>query len=546
MDDLELDELVRNTVIRIADGAPQPHPFPASSNAVDRGGGLGRPIRWMEGHSRLALVAVATTVAMTGGWLASSAGLFDRSIDVEATDEGVVASSASGANTGVDQAWPTVTPGAELIPSDALAPRRLIFGPGDEPTDVVEDYLTDRLPDLAAIPDGLVIEEIETVDGHAVFGWLSDVADVRVNGWIYLLEADGSWWVVAAVTEGVDAHRVVYDLERVVALITSTGDEPLVMDLVDIDTGEPFEPVSGETPAAAPSERRLGVAGRSERLGDVETIEIDTPVGRQRFAVRIQAVGGTPLTITEFTVSQENAEMALTLFVEPAAVDTVAAALEADIRTADYQLRDAADTQDDYRRLFSDASAVTEIWDEAAGLESISLALATNDPTAVVIEELGQLDGVLAVVATPSPSSSEHEEAAAREYAECPVTQPPREAFVPPEPWPATPALDGLAWYGTDDLWTVIEIGGSVENKSVWWSAKFPGGTDEPNPPLTVTFERLDTGAAPIVYDAPGTNGFTDADQWFMINGLEPREAGCWRATATYKGTALSYIYEAP
>ncbi len=443
MDDLEFDELIRDAVAGIADNAPQPYPFPTSSTAVDHGDGSRGRDGWKDGRGRLALVAVAAVIALAGGWLTSNAGWLDRSIDIEATDDGAV---PNGSRTGTGSGWPTMMPGAELIPPDALEPGRFIFGPGDEPANVVGDYLADRLADLAAAPGGLAIQEIETVDGHAVFGWSYDIADVNANGWVYLLEAERSWWVVAAISEGVDAHRVFHDLQRVAGLVTSAGDEPLVIDLVDIDTGDPFQPATGEALGVGPMGRRqLGTAGRSERLGDAETIEIDTPVGREQFAIRIQAVGGTPLTITEFTVRQGTAE-------------------------------------------------------EPAGLESTT----------------------------------------------CAVTRPPEVAFVPPQPWPATPPSDDWAWYGTDELWTVIEIDGSTENKSVWWSAEFPGGTDEPNPPLTVTFERLDADVAPIEFDAPGTNAFTTADQWFMINGLEPREPGCWRATATYKGTTLSYTYEVP
>ncbi|MEM7342020.1 MAG: hypothetical protein AAF467_25485 [Actinomycetota bacterium] len=546
MDDVEFDERMRNAVTGIADGAPPPHPFPAPTGGADQGDGLGRRRRVMDHRSRLALVAAAVAVLLTGGWLAASAGLFDQSVDIAATDEGAGMSSAVAPNPGRSQEWPTVTPGADLIPLGALEPRRVIFGPGDEAATAAADYLADRLPDLAATPDGLVIEEVETVDGHAVFSWSYDIADVSTTGWVYLLEAEGSWWVVAAVSDGVDARRVAYDLRRVTGLITATGDNALVVDLVDIDTGEPFQPATGDTVDPGPSGRQLGTAGRSERLDGEETIDIDTPVAREQFAIRIQAVGGTALTITEFTVSAETAETVLILFVEPAAINAVVAALAADDRTGDYQRHDAAETRVDEQRLVSAAPELAEIWDAGSELESVSLALATTDPIAAVIEELRLLEGVVAVVPAPSPSPPDDEEAATPARGECPTTQPPEEAFVPPAPWPATPASDNMAWYGTDELWTVIEIDWPIENKSVWWSAQFPGGPDEPNPPLTVIFERLDADLPPIVYDAPGTNAFTDADQWFMINGREPTESGCWQATATYRGTTLSYIFEVP
>lgn len=406
MDDLEFDELVRRAVSGIADRSPQPHPFPSFDDTVAAGEDSGESRRRMNGRSRLVSVAVVSAVVLLGGWLVSVGGLWDRSVEVVATDEQAVWPTDSGTGAEGDRVWPTMTPGADLIPLDALEPSAFIFGPAEEAAVVAENYLADRLPDLASIPDGLVVDQIEIVDGHAVFGWSYDVADVSAAGWLYLLRADGSWWVVAATSEGIDAHRFSHGSQGLTGLVTSRGDESLVIDLVDIDTGEPFEPTTGAALPPGPVGRRLGTAGASERLGDEQRIEIETPVGRGQFAIRIQAVGGTALTITEFVVGQEVAETDLTLFVEPTAIDAVAAALEADDRTAAYQLRSAANTRSDYRRLFSDTPELAEIWDEAAELESISVALATTDPPTAVIEDLLQIDGVLAVAPTPSPSSS--------------------------------------------------------------------------------------------------------------------------------------------
>lgn len=127
----------------------------------------------------------------------------------------------------------------------------------------------------------------------------------------------------------------------------------------------------------------------------------------------------------------------------------------------------------------------------------------------------------------------------------CPVTAPPDPAFVPPDPWPASPTSAEFAWYGSDALWTVVDAtGGDVQNKSVWWSAKFPGGGEEEAPEIAVVYDRLDVEADPIVFPSPGTNASTATDGHFMINGVEPDDPGCWRGTATYKGATLSYVFE--
>ena len=141
--------------------------------------------------------------------------------------------------------------------------------------------------------------------------------------------------------------------------------------------------------------------------------------------------------------------------------------------------------------------------------------------------------------------ASERVEASAAD-AVCAVTVPPSEPFVPPNPWPAVPSSDDFVWYGSDDLWTVLEVGPSQENKSVWWSANFTNAEFESWPEIVVVFERLDVEADPVVFASPGTNAFSPEDQLFMINGFEPRDPGCWQATATYKGATLQYVYFVP
>jgi hypothetical protein len=129
----------------------------------------------------------------------------------------------------------------------------------------------------------------------------------------------------------------------------------------------------------------------------------------------------------------------------------------------------------------------------------------------------------------------------------CPITLPNPEGFVPPSPWPAQPVAPGDVWYGTAELWTALPIDGDYGlRKSVWWSSNFPGGTVEEQPPLSVTWERLDDGDPGVQAGEGATNAYTDEDGWFMIAGIDPDESGCFRVTATYKGATLSYVYQSP
>ena len=126
---------------------------------------------------------------------------------------------------------------------------------------------------------------------------------------------------------------------------------------------------------------------------------------------------------------------------------------------------------------------------------------------------------------------------------ECEPTIPLKE-FVPPQPY-APSRTDGLAWYGTNELWTALDINGDHSpRKSVWWSENFRGGQFEASPVILVEWTRLDADAPIITNGSKGTNAFTAADGSFIIGGIDPDIGGCWRVTATYKGASMSYVYE--
>lgn len=116
--------------------------------------------------------------------------------------------------------------------------------------------------------------------------------------------------------------------------------------------------------------------------------------------------------------------------------------------------------------------------------------------------------------------------------------------FTPPEPYVPSRQAKELVWYGTNELWTVLDMDGDHSpRKSVWWSENFPGGAVEESPEIVVTWTRLDTNAE-VVTVPNGTNAHTDQDGWFMIGGIDPDIPGCWEVTAIYKGASMSYDYE--
>lgn len=136
----------------------------------------------------------------------------------------------------------------------------------------------------------------------------------------------------------------------------------------------------------------------------------------------------------------------------------------------------------------------------------------------------------------------------------CPVTAPGDRPFTPESEVPdASPPAVEAVWFGTPELWTFVHdqgqdwtglpVGadGSLTQKTFWWSDDFVI-SEEPDPDITVTGERLDGSAPTLKAGGPGTHGTNPAQGNFMIVGLEIPEAGCWRITAEYRDTTLSYV----
>lgn len=139
--------------------------------------------------------------------------------------------------------------------------------------------------------------------------------------------------------------------------------------------------------------------------------------------------------------------------------------------------------------------------------------------------------------------------------ASCPATPPPHPPFAPPEPYPATASQFGgdKVWYGSDELWTLLDTDGTWEmvrdkhglfDKSFWWRAGFDAMRD-PNPNLTLTARRLDVPGPEIAASSgDATHGWIENDDGaaFMLTGLQLSTAGCWKITGHYGAKKLSFV----
>ena len=151
---------------------------------------------------------------------------------------------------------------------------------------------------------------------------------------------------------------------------------------------------------------------------------------------------------------------------------------------------------------------------------------------------------------TATAASTTHETAFTDgQLSTCPITLPPKTAFIPPEPWPSVPPSEDQFWYGEPGLWTALPKDGSwgqlaIGEKFWWWSEGFDVAEDE-TPDLVVTARRLD-GDSPTYQVSDATNGYHPSFHWAMLIGVELPSPGCWEITGQYSDHELTFILWVP
>ena len=134
--------------------------------------------------------------------------------------------------------------------------------------------------------------------------------------------------------------------------------------------------------------------------------------------------------------------------------------------------------------------------------------------------------------------------------ASCPVTVP-GSPLIPPQPYPQEAPFDS-AWYGTADVWTMLDRSGEVwwalphdeggyGQKTFWWSRHYVL-KDEPQPAIAVVGRRLDAPSETFEVPGPGTNASQADIGTAMLVGVEIPSAGCWELAATYREASLAYV----
>jgi hypothetical protein len=127
----------------------------------------------------------------------------------------------------------------------------------------------------------------------------------------------------------------------------------------------------------------------------------------------------------------------------------------------------------------------------------------------------------------------------------CPITRPEPDF----SPKAGYPAAIGKAWYGSDDLYVMLDKNGEdwsglpkselgLTQKTFWYRFGYDS-MREPEPDIRVSGVRLDGPGAFRFDDATHANGdFGSA----MLVGVDFPSVGCWQIGAVYRGDDLTYV----
>lgn len=134
--------------------------------------------------------------------------------------------------------------------------------------------------------------------------------------------------------------------------------------------------------------------------------------------------------------------------------------------------------------------------------------------------------------------------------AECPVTVPQEPPFTAPDPYSPISPFESNFWYGSNSLWTDLPKDGvwyalphnpeGYTQKIFWWREGYIWN-EEPEPGLTVTGERLDAPAPPLIVSSV-TNAYADDIGSAMLVGVDFPTLGCWKITGKYADAELSFV----
>jgi hypothetical protein len=189
-----------------------------------------------------------------------------------------------------------------------------------------------------------------------------------------------------------------------------------------------------------------------------------------------------------------------------------------------------------------------------SGLVLVSLLAGCTPSANIQFKEVKIIDSSKASVDLPEKSqpvgTTKSEVVPHEPPASCPVTVPQDPPFTAPKPYSPNAPFQYEFWFGSENLWTAIPsdaIWDSLPHnpegytqKVFWWREGYVW-TEEPQPDLTVTGERLDASAPPLIA-SKATNAYASDIVSAMLVGVDFPTLGCWKITGQYKKTELSFV----
>jgi len=171
-------------------------------------------------------------------------------------------------------------------------------------------------------------------------------------------------------------------------------------------------------------------------------------------------------------------------------------------------------------------------------------------------QEIKSVDGNNAPTDSPDRTASNSSDPAQSEIvphdppASCPVTVPQDPRFIAPEPYSQNAPFEYDFWFGSENLWTMLPKDGiwhslphnpeGYTQKVFWWREGYIWN-EEPEPALTVTGERLDASAPPLLVSR-ATNAYAGDIGSAMLVGVDFPTLGCWKITGQYAEAELSFV----
>jgi hypothetical protein len=214
------------------------------------------------------------------------------------------AAASSGTEPAPDDGKPTVDqePGAALDAAIAMAPPGVDVtgGPmvyqgqfGTGAAQIAQGYLEDRMVGLTH-----ELTEVETVGDNTLFRWEATNEDQLISsGSVVVRLGDDSRGVVLATTDGIEVPAAERSPDRVTAVVTDSTSDLLVADVTTL---------GGEIVPTAPDPDGFNDGGdpifATAGSTNGDRLEIDVAVEPIPVVVRVQNIGGTGLSISEFAL----------------------------------------------------------------------------------------------------------------------------------------------------------------------------------------------------------------------------------------------------